>query len=157
MKISIAITSLLAGSLVFATSSLANNCHKSLDYAASNYNASVDTYNQGQQHLEAAKKSNTCKNLENAFNKFATAFGGFGAGVSHASIAKSICNGADKNTAIEYLETIRNGYVQGARATYLSSGLHYKSCNKKLLNAPTKEILEAIDSSDTQLSLDHID
>ena len=81
------------------------------------------------------------------FNNFATAFGSFGASVSHADLAVQSCTGEQKNTVNEYLSTIVNAYQQAARATYLSSGLHYKHCaktNKAKKLEINAEILEEI-------------
>jgi len=157
MKIIAKISLIVFSVFGLSVSAFGNSCNNALDYAAANYNASVENYNKGQKFLEAAKKTATCVNLENAFNSFASAFGGFGAGVSHAGIAKNVCKGADKNTANDYFTTIRNGYVQGARATYLASGIHYKSCSRLELTEANADIIEEINANDTDPSLLLID
>lgn len=155
---------IITSSLVLSTNSIAaNNCDMFLGLAAANYNASVDIYETGYNKLEAAKKGNACQNLNDAFNNFATAFGGFGASISHVSQAKEICSGEKKKTAGKYFDAIRNAYIQGARATYLSSGLHYKSCktssatiNADDINILAQEIDKTIEELDELGQMDYL-
>lgn len=119
--------------MAFSSYSLANEqqtnlCDIFLNQAATNYNLSVQSYGLGQKKLKESKNNEPCKNLEAAFNQFATAFGGFGASISHADLGTRVCKGEDKKTADSYLKTIIKAYRTGATANYLTAGLHYKLC-----------------------------
>ena len=118
-------------SIVFSSAANANTCDTFLSLAANIYNGAVDIYQEGYNSLQKSKQNNECQNLEDAVNSFTTAFGGYGASVSHVSIAQSVCKGSKKNTANQYADVISKGYQQGATATYLSSGLHYKNCQNQ--------------------------
>jgi hypothetical protein len=152
-------------SSIFGISSLAmttnqasanTSCDTFLSLAANIYNGAVDIYQEGYNSLQESKQANTCANLEKAVNSFTTAFGGYGASVSHISIAQSLCKGSKKNTANQYAEIISQGYQQGAIATYLSSGLHYKSCRPEEPSTLTVAQIEKVEK-ELEYTFDYLD